>query len=354
MVACQDGLSCVLLCNSNRLGLVKGHCPKEEAVAKVERPVINWTTDSRAEDVLEELGIRYDRRTIQLGEINWRKTDKNCGRLGFYGKPVSEDNIEDYAQAMLKGDRFPSPIAANTAEGIVIPAGVHRTKAAIKAGATEIVAYVFDCQLDYHLRMVAILTNRKEGVRVTQAEAMEYAIDLVTNYSMLPKDVAKLVGVNLSTLDNRLRVARLRRQLVEAGHRTSLSDSHLRHITRLQNNIKVLTATVKAIESCALGEEATKDFVKVVTDNRTEADQLSAINKEEERILDIKTVPTQTGAPSKISLPIRSTILRAISMLRKATKDKSTLSDLQMTQEDADNVRTEWAAIKKVLNAVIK
>ena len=314
-----------------------------------------WAECTKAKDVLNELGLKYTKRSVALTEINWKVTDKNCGRLGEYGKAFDPETVDDYSEAMKKGDRFPMPVVGETlSDGLVIAAGVHRSKAAEKAGMNEIWSYVFKCDLPQHLRLVAVLTNRKEGVRVNAAAAMEYAIDLATNYKMEPKNIATLLGVSWSTLDAKLRIIKYRQQLAAGGCRAKLSDANVRALGGISSNTKVMVEAANYVEAANVPEDAVRDLVKRLKEVKNQDDQLALINKEWDVATRVETVPTQTGAPAKIVLPVRTKFLRALSTLQKIIEGKTTMADLQLTSEDYSHVREQWATIRKSINSITK
>lgn len=314
-----------------------------------------WAEDPKARDVLDELGLRYSKRTVSLGAINWTETNKNCGRFGFNGVPYSQENIEDYSLAMKKGDRFPMPVLGETKQGLVVAAGVHRSKAAELAGMKEITCYVFQCDLPHHLRMVAILTNRKEGVRVSQAEAMQYALELVTKYNLVPKDVARHLGVSEGTLTTKMRIAQLRSQLAKLGFRGDLTDSVVRNFTTIATRSdKVFLAIAQLAHKASLSDNDSRELVDKLKLIRNEQEQLDLIAKEEESRKRLVEAPTQTGIPNPISFPIRTKFLKALRSLNKLLEGKESLADLQITSEDYDHVRNEWNTLRKVLSAITK
>jgi ParB-like chromosome segregation protein Spo0J len=313
-----------------------------------------WVEDFKARDVLDSLALKYTKRTVALKEVNWRATDKNAGRLGFMGKPFSEENVEDYAEAMRRGERFPSPIMAETRDGLVVSAGVHRCKAALRAGMTEVLSYVFTTDLPHYLRLVAVLTNRKEGVRVSRTESLEYALDLCSNSGMDPKNVATMLGVSFGTLEMKLRVQDLRKQMAEAGHKTNLPESMLRVLYRLRNNTIVMMATARLAEDLHLAESAVIDLCKRVQEAKSESAQLKLIEEERHNLENIATAPTQTGDVQRIAFPVRTNFLKALNQLKRVVEGKKTTSELQISAEEAESVKSLYFEVRKALNSIFK
>jgi ParB-like chromosome segregation protein Spo0J len=313
--------------------------------------VEGWVRDPKAEFVLRQAKITSKRIVLDLEKIDWQTTEKNAGR---FHRIISDSTIEDFKGFIQRGDKMPMPVVAETAKGLfVVVAGVHRTKSALAAGKRTIAAYLASIEFPYQFRLVATLTNRLEGTRVTKEEALLYAVDLVTNGGLQPKEVAELLSVNLSSLNARLRCLRIRTQAIKAGSKkaSQIADTTLKHLGPLTPNSKVLKAAVDYLYFFELGANEARDLALLVSKAKTEAQQLVIIEREASR-----RQREETPKASPVTLAIRTKFLRTFHALVGILDGKTKLADLQIAKDSDEikGIRKEWRELKKALNGILK
>lgn len=306
--------------------------------------VVKWVEDTKAEDVLKELNIKFNFQEVSIKNIDWKTTAKNSGRLT---RAIDRSQVEDYKLAMKAGNRFPRPILVLSQDGdYVVLAGVHRSTAAAELNCRVIDAYVIECNMDSQKRLVATMTNRREGKRVTADEALEYAAHYVYASGCTIEESAKLHQVNNRTLSKKVLAWKVRSQLGELNRDAGkLPEVILHHIGKFRSNTNVMGAITDAIQGCDLRGDAVRDVCDRVAAKTTEADQLAEIEKVVEEL---------THPVAALSQPIKQKFARTLRALNNITNGRTSADELQLdpTTEEFSNLKEIWNAVKPRLSQV--
>jgi len=153
-----------------------------------------FTTDSRTENFLTQLGVKFEYRNgLRLPDEFKKGWDtENIGR------PVAirEDAVLEYATLMEAGSAAPAPILCETPEGFRVLDGVQRLSAAQLQQETRISAYVVKTDSDDSLATVRVMANARMQGRAEPAEwTRRRAIEvLVIARGMSHAEVAKMGG----------------------------------------------------------------------------------------------------------------------------------------------------------------
>lgn len=153
-----------------------------------------FTTDSRTENFLTAMGIKYEYRNgLRLPDDfapGWNT--ENIGRP----VAVREDAVLEYAALMEAGSAAPAPILSKTENGFRVLDGVQRLSAAELQQSTRVSAYVVDTDSEDSLASIRVLANarmqgRAEPAEWTRRRAVEV---LVIGRGMSHTEVAKMGG----------------------------------------------------------------------------------------------------------------------------------------------------------------
>lgn len=153
-----------------------------------------FTTDSRTENFLTTIGVRYEYSNGLLLPSSFAPgwDSENIGR------PVAirEDAVIEYAALMDSGSAAPAPILHQTQEGFRVLDGVQRLSAAALNQITRISAYIVQTESEDLLAMIRVLANarmqgRAEPAEWTRRRAVEV---LVVQRGMSPAEVAQMGG----------------------------------------------------------------------------------------------------------------------------------------------------------------
>jgi hypothetical protein len=153
-----------------------------------------FTTDSRTENFLTAMGIKYEYcNGLRLPDDfakGWNT--ENIGRP----VAVREDAVLEYAALMEAGSAAPAPILCKTEDGLRVLDGVQRLSAAELQQTTRISAYVVSTDNEDSLASIRVLANarmqgRAEPAEWTRRRAVEV---LVVGRGMSAAEVAKMGG----------------------------------------------------------------------------------------------------------------------------------------------------------------
>ena len=309
---------------------------------------IEWISDPKAEAVLADLNIHFTKGRLTLSEVDWSATKQNAGRTG---RAIDKERVDEYALSMLEGDSFPMPIAVRSPESVEILAGVHRTLAAKEAELQTISVYFATITLPHQARLIAIMTNCREGVRESKEQRLEQGVHLVKEFELKSTDVAALLRLPIETLRTRLRSEEVQQEAVEAGFKGKLPISVFGKLVRIAGNAKVLASTCDCLSRIKNPTDESTNLVREVLKHKTEAQQLSCIEKciEKDRIRQ----NVETESPIKLSM--RAKFVRSLHSLETAVGDR-TREGLQIVKDSDDHntLRREWRILRGKINRVLE
>jgi hypothetical protein len=153
-----------------------------------------FTTDSRAENFLTSLGVRYTYKNgLRLPDDfapGWNT--ENIGRP----VAVRDDAVIEYAALMEAGSAAPAPILCDAPEGFRVLDGVQRLSAAVLQNTTRVSAYVVDTDDANSLLTIRVMANpkmqgRAEPIEWSKKRAVEM---LVVQQGMTAEQVASIGG----------------------------------------------------------------------------------------------------------------------------------------------------------------
>ena len=182
----------------------------------IERYIV-FTTDSRTENFLKSLGIKFSyRRGIKLpADFAPGWDTENLGRP----VAVREDAVLEYAALMKDGSAAPAPILIRTGRGYKILDGVQRTSAADLLELLTISAYVVETTSDDMISAVRVLANarmqgRAESAEWTRRRAVEV---LVVGRSMSITEVSKMGGWKAADIERLAAAIELQERITNVG-----------------------------------------------------------------------------------------------------------------------------------------
>ncbi len=115
---------------------------------------------------------------------------------------IDEVTVAEYAEAMLRGDRFPPVVVFQSGSDFILADGFHRVKAGRRAKLKNILAEVRQGSPRDALRF-ALASNQKHGLRRTNGDkrrAVEMALNEFGNQS--DRLLAEMCGVPVQTVGN--------------------------------------------------------------------------------------------------------------------------------------------------------
>jgi len=313
---------------------------------------MRWRDDPNLESVLRELKLSHEIRSVPIAEIDFRQTEENLGRIG---RGVNRELVEEYALAMVaNGDVFPRPAVVRFRKKLVLAAGMHRILAAQKAGATEIECYFVEVEREEDLLLLSVMSNAKEGSRVSRDERVELAVSLVEGGARIV-DVCRRLRLAPSVVKLRTRANRTQKRLQEIGLGDyQFSCSTLDVLGRL-NNDKALAAAAEAAHKHPISATALENIINPALSKRTEAQQIAAIEEEVGRWLRENDRDVD-GQPRPIRQAKRTKFLRTLHALQRmlASEIKS-LRDLGIERgsDGYQQIVRDWNETKRRCDALL-
>jgi len=313
---------------------------------------MRWRDDPNLESVLRELKLSHEIRSVPIAEIDFRQTEENLGRIG---RGVNRELVEDYALAMMvNGDVFPRPAVVRFRKKLVLAAGMHRTLAAKEAGATEIECYFVEIEREEDLLLLSVMSNAKEGSRVSRDDRVELAVSLVEGGARIV-DVCRRLRLSTGIVQFRARANRTQKRLQEAGlGNFQLSCSTLEVLGRLKND-KAMVAAAEAARKHSISSAALEDIIKPALAKRTEAQQIATIEEEVGRWLRENDRDVD-GQPRPIRLAKRTKFLRTLHALQRLlTDDIKSLKDLGIERgtDGYQQIVRDWNETKRRCDALL-
>jgi len=313
---------------------------------------MRWRDDPNLESVLRELKLSHEIRSVPIAEIDFRQTEENLGRIG---RGVNRELVEDYALAMMvNGDVFPRPAVVRFRKKLVLAAGMHRTLAAKEAGATEIECYFVEIEREEDLLLLSVMSNAKEGSRVSRDDRVELAVSLVEGGARIV-DVCRRLRLSTGIVQFRARANRTQKRLQEAGlGNFQLSCSTLEVLGRLKND-KAMVAAAEAARKHSISSAALEDIIKPALAKRTEAQQIATIEEEVGRWLR-ENDRDRDGTPRPVRLAKRTKFLRTLHALQRLlTDDIKSLKDLGIERgtDDYQQIVRDWNETKRRCDALL-
>lgn len=108
---------------------------------------------------------------------------------------LNRDAMEQYSEAMLRGEEFPPIVLFDTPDGLILVDGFHRTEAAIAAGICTLPAEVHVGTWDEALSYSRYVANRKNGQRLSRAD-----VERIVEHTLLDPELSKQSDRQLGVL----------------------------------------------------------------------------------------------------------------------------------------------------------
>src|SRR5215471_8296487 len=139
-----------------------------------------WMPDPKAEALLNRLGVPWELVTVNTNLIDDQASARNQARLSAV---LDQDRVEEYAEAMRRGDTFPALVGHALGDGaFVLEGGNHRLAAAKRARRTSVMLYLVRTNDAGMRHLVTVLLNTLEGVRPPRADLIAQCLRAVDQF----------------------------------------------------------------------------------------------------------------------------------------------------------------------------
>lgn len=308
-----------------------------------------WVRDEALERKLAASGVPFHLATMSLAEIDLAESMKQSGRIG---EALNKKLVSEYACSMIDGDNFPAVVVGKNghAKHIVI-AGNHRVHGAAEAERKDVLAYVLDTADPAVWSALARADNARNGDKPSTQDRCRAAKYLIDRFGLTHSEAARLNKLDESTMSLFMRAEAVRNQVLKANLQASkLADGQAAALSPLFNaNLRVGVEAARIVLRQKLTISNTTEMVRNAKKGADEAEMLDRLRSHAERL-------RQAQSPQRLlKTPRRTALKAALTRLRAAVADATSLESLQIT-EDADvaSVRNDLRWLAKRLNELCR
>lgn len=288
---------------------------------------ITWKNDDDAIVTVNRMGLKWIYASVQSSSIDEKRSRHNHARK----TAIIPDNVDDYADAMDRGDVFPMIVVARIDgdKKFVIAGGNHRYQAAIKNGVTEFDAMVVECDAAMFSLLCPAL-NLYVGQREDRDVRVDQAADAVMRLGITCKSAADDYRVPPASVNHRVNEKRVSVSAAKLGIRVDhLQSGYLKLLTPIMTDAALLPL---AIDLCntKLGVDGVRESLKQARELPLERDRVAAISQS---ISDAKRITVSGRVPKQ---PVRTSIMRSLTTISAAVKKEgASLCSLQISNTEA-------------------
>jgi uncharacterized ParB-like nuclease family protein len=304
---------------------------------------LDWKTDDDALKTIRRLGLDSSHATIGIAAIDVKTSRHNHARK----QAIIDSNVDDYADAMRRGDVFPMIVLARVdgKRQWLVAGGNHRLAAAIKIDATEIDAITVECDSS----MFAILCpalNLYVGQREDRSVRVKQAADAVMRLGISQKQAAEEYRVPAASVSHAVIEAKTIVAAARIGIKADdLPPAYLQAIYQVESDATLLPMAIELAKT-KLASKEVQECVKEARKQPTEADRVAMLRA---KIDDAKRITISGRIATQTT---RSRIMRCVTTLEKTITAGSTRAKLQITPAELSEIRNKLAVIWETLSGV--
>lgn len=302
---------------------------------------LNWKNDDDAINTLNRMGVSWSLKTVAVSEIDVRTSRHNHARK----KAIIDGNVDDYADAMDRGDVFPKIVIARVDGGKqwLVAGGNHRLAAAIKLGIPEIDAIVVECDSSM-FSLICPALNLYVGQREDRSVRVGQAADAVLRLGITHKQAADEYRVPPASVSHAVNERKIVVAAAKIGIRIDdMTSSALRSIAPLESDAVLLPLAIELAKT-KLNTEEVRATVSEARKLPTEADRVAMLR---EKIQAAKKITISGRIQTQ---PTRTRIMRCVTTLEKAIMNGTTLSQMQVTEDEAKVISQKLTAMSKYVS----
>ena len=305
---------------------------------------ITWKNDDDAIVTVNKMGLKWSYDIIRAVNIDEKRSKHNHARK----TAIIPDNVDDYADAMDRGDVFPMIVVARIDgdEKLVIAGGNHRYQAAIKNGCTKFKTMVVECDAAMFSILCPAL-NLYVGQREDRSVRIDQAADAVIRLGITAKSAADDYRVPSDSVLHRIREKKVVIAAAKLGIRVDhLSTGHLKILSPIMTDAAMLPL---AIELCntRLRVEDVRESIKLARELPMEKERVAAMSQS---IRDAKIITVSGRATAQ---PVRANVMRSLTIIKNnIMKDGASLCSLQLTTDEVATVKSQLRAIIERLSGI--
>lgn len=309
------------------------------------------TPDERAERVLDEAGLVYEYRVIDLAHIDPKASRENRGRVS----PLDYSLIEQYAQQMRSGSKFPAICVREVRRSgnckYVIAGGNHRAAAMLECGRTSALALVC-VSTDAEFEIVARRLNIVEGKSLDTDDRLLLAADMVTNRGVTQAIAAAIHAVSTSALGDYIRRAKAEAIACANGINTTAFRNIPRGKVTIISTFSDSPPVLVAMALAAIGVKGGS-----IEEFKSLADEVRSAGTEQQKRDICKGYITSCGGSKTLlrqaaSSQARTRFLGNITRLEKVLKAQPSMRELHIDEQERPELRKRLELLARMLTNI--
>ena len=260
----------------------------------VEAPVL--TTPDMVTAMLGRYGFQYELVTITVAEVDRKKSELNQARIS---KPIDEDQVLLYAEAMRNGDVFPPVVVYKSLTGYIVMDGNHRVGAADIADVPNFQAFVVKSPTPAEIQSFTYEANTKHGMPTSLQDRLRQAIHLISKGVSAPS-AAKQLGLPINQLRHAIDQYQAEKRFESLGVKkfALLSQTARRRLDSIHSDVALRAAAELSLDASLTGDDL-NTFIKEINNIRSEREQLAFIARER----DAKATTIRATAGGRVPVP---------------------------------------------------
>jgi len=300
-----------------------------------------WMPDPKVEALLARLGVPWEIVTVNSNLIDDKASARNQARLNDV---LDQERVEEYTEAMRRGDVFPALVAHALGDGqFLLHGGNHRLAAAKRARRTSIMLYLIRTNDAGMRHLVTVLLNTLEGVRPPRADLIRQCLYAVDHFAYDLTQAAAQFGLPVSAVQTERRRTVTRGRLVAVGAKVDAVPVRIMDAMHSIPNDVALREVAEIVVAASLPETEARDLIVQMREQRTEAGA-KAIGQQWRDRDDVKLrqaglVKRRSSTPPSLKHRLMGMLGGARSMLEK----HKTRAALGLTNDDDMNRAVEAA-----------
>lgn len=243
--------------------------------------MVKWIRDYQAEKILNDLGIKYEIKTIAIATINKTESLQNKARLDL---SLDQNNVDSIARGAALGDPVPALVIRRKSNKMkidyTVAGGNHRLEAVIRLGEEVVECYQVEVG-ENEFSVLCQKLNLANGKGVTVADRVRYAVDAIDKgICSTQKEASEMFRVDANAISHKLAE---RRVYLKLSSRTDSSYKPPLKVAKALANIQSKDVHDKAFEfvesSKKLNREDVVEVINTAMAKETIAEQIAVFEQ---------------------------------------------------------------------------
>jgi uncharacterized ParB-like nuclease family protein len=307
---------------------------------------MKFTNHDLAESVCVKLGLEPIYHDVDATEIDVAKSRQNRAR------PVSvnKDAVEEYSEAMKRGDVFPAIVVAKIGnqKQYVIAGGNHRHEAAMQNGCKTFRSIVVRCN-ETEFDALCKALNAVEGQRLDRKMRVDQAVDLVRVRGLDIKYACDALQVSRTAVQAKLRASDVRVTAAKMGITIPLAvaNTSLEQISQDTKSEPLFKAVASFVAKRIPSVDEVKEMNSVISSCKSEATKIAAVQKLYE-----SSEPKSGNTAKVVARPIRTQTLKIVTQLETLVEGRVERCNLQLDEHEGKEVLVRCEVAMKKLRSI--